>query len=121
MFSSIHGLDISLLPPCQQALKMHNLRANYHAMIWKQAHIAQPDFSEPSCYGWTKSDNGIVSINWCTDLFPQQLVDILYEKHTTNEEKRATDDDYQEEDAEEDQPGEKDSLNSDSNSSDEDE
>ena len=121
LLSSIHGLDISLLPPCQQALKMHSLRANYQAMIWKQADIAQPEISEPSCHGWTKSDNGILSINWCTDLFPQQLVDIMYDNQTTSEEKRATDDDYQEEDAEEDQSGEEDSLNSDSSSSDDDE
>ena len=67
LLSSIHGL----LPLCQQALKMYSLRANYQAMIWRQTDIAQPEISEPSCHGRTKSDNGILSINWCTDLFPQ--------------------------------------------------
>ena len=106
LLSSIHGLDISLLlPPCEQVLKMHSLRANYQATIWRQADIAQPEISEPFCHGWTKSDNGILSINLCTDLFSQQLVDILYDNQTNGEEKRATDDNYQEDDAEEDQTG----------------
>ena len=49
--SCVHGLDISLLPPCQQALRMHIMRANYQAHIWKQAHIGHPDIPNPSGHG----------------------------------------------------------------------
>ena len=49
--SYVHGLDISLLPPCQQALRMHIMRANYQAHIWKQAHTGHPDIPNPSGHG----------------------------------------------------------------------
>ena len=83
--SSLHGLDISLLPPCQQALKKHIMRANYQAMIWRQAYIAHPDIPHPSCHGWTMSANGVLCIDWCKDLVPQQLVDILHDYERTDE------------------------------------
>ena len=55
------------------------MRANYQAMIWRQAYIALPDIPQPSGYGWTLGANGVLSIDWCTDLVPQQLVDILHD------------------------------------------
>ena len=46
----------------------------------------------------TKSANGVLLIDWCTDLFPQQLVDILYENQTCNVEERGTEDDFEDDD-----------------------
>ena len=60
--SSNAGLDISLLPPCREALKNHTLIANYQAMIWKQADIAQPEIPDPVGNGWKQDTNGILSI-----------------------------------------------------------
>ena len=72
--SSIHGLDISLLSPCQQALRMHILRANYQAMIWRQADIPLPEIPEPLSHGWTKSANRVLSIDLCTDFLNSLLI-----------------------------------------------
>ena len=90
--SSIQGLDISLLPPCQQALRMHIMRANYQAMIWRQAYIALPDIPQPSGYGWTLGANGVLSIDWCTHLVPQQLVDILHDNKMSIDDDNEIDD-----------------------------
>ena len=81
--SCLEGLDVSLLPPCQQALRKHTLRANYQTMIWRHAHISHPDIPHPSGHGWTMNSDDILFIDWCTDPVPQQLVDIL---HTRTEE-----------------------------------
>ena len=86
--SSLRGRDISLLPPCRQALRMHCLRANYQAMIWRQADVPQPEIPDPSSHVWTKNTDGALSIYRCKDLFPKRLVDILYENQTANDEKR---------------------------------
>ena len=85
--SSLAGFDISLLPPCKEALKNHILRANYQSMIWKQADNAQPDIPDPVGYGWVQDTNGILSIEWCTDLLPQQLADIVFDTNTSFEDK----------------------------------
>ena len=56
--SCVKGLDISLLPHCQQALRKHILRANYQALIWRKADIAYPDIPHPSGHGWNLSEDG---------------------------------------------------------------
>ena len=99
---------------------MHILRANYQAMIWKQADIPQPEIPEPLSHGWTKSANGALSIDWCTDIFAQQLVDIfLYENQTCNVEERETEDDFEDDDVQKEQSEEENSSGSESSSSDE--
>ena len=37
MMTSYNGVDMTLLPPCRESLKMHVRRANYQALIWKKA------------------------------------------------------------------------------------
>ncbi|GFR82592.1 hypothetical protein ElyMa_002366700 [Elysia marginata] len=56
---------------------MHTLRANYQALIWKQADKIQPKISNPEFHCWKINDDGVLSIEWCKDLVPQQLADIL--------------------------------------------
>ena len=51
-------------------------------MIWKQADIAQPEIPDPVGIGWKQDTNGILSIEWCTDLLPQQLADIVFDTNT---------------------------------------
>ena len=80
LLSCVKGLDISLLPSCQQALRKHILHANYQALIWRKADIAYPDIHHPSGHGWNLSED-ILSIDWCEVPVPQQLVDILYDNN----------------------------------------
>ena len=56
---------------------MHILRANYQAMIWRQADILQPEIPEPLSHGWTKSAMGLY-----------QSTGVLYENQTCNVEER---------------------------------
>ena len=42
VLTSYNGVDMSLLPPCRESLKMHVRRANYQALIWKKADQATP-------------------------------------------------------------------------------
>ena len=55
----------------------------------------------------------------CTDLFPQQLVDILCENQTCNVEERETEDDFEDDDVQKEQSEEEDLSGSESSSSDE--
>lgn len=80
-----NGMDLSLLPPCRDALSMHTLRASYVAYTWKHAHIQYPEILNPTKFGWT-SDNGVdLKVQWnkC-DLMPQELIDVLEEPIDTD-------------------------------------
>lgn len=65
---------------------MYSIRANYQAMIWKQADIAQPDIPDLEGHGWKKDANDVLTIEWCEYLVPQQLADILTEEQSTEQE-----------------------------------
>ncbi|KAK3754241.1 hypothetical protein QZH41_020144 [Actinostola sp. cb2023] len=41
------------LPPCQDSLQKHILRANYQAAIWKMSLEDNPDIPSPDGMGWT--------------------------------------------------------------------
>ena len=76
--STFNGPDTSLLPPCEDALRMHYMRTNYQAMIWKNADTANPEIPAPEGHGWTFDSSGILTIDWSrSPVLPQQLVDIL--------------------------------------------
>ena len=104
--SNSQGIDMSVLPPCQQALKMHSFRANYQALTWRQADLAHSEIPDPLLHGWIKSAAGVLSIDWCKDWFPQQLVDIIYENGTHEDEaeteefgEETVEDSYEEQDS----------------------
>ena len=40
------------LPPCQDALKQHTMRANYQAAVWQFALVANPEVPSPEGRGW---------------------------------------------------------------------
>ena len=61
-FSAKRGQSQSL-PPCQDALRNHTMRANYPAAIWRQALDAYPEIPSPESYGWLVRD-GQLDINW---------------------------------------------------------
>jgi len=80
------GIDLSLLPPCQAALRKHCMRANYQTLIWRQAHIAYPTLPSPDGHGWVKDADGNLHIDWIEgDMIPQTLVDILEDADVEDE------------------------------------
>ena len=53
--------DLSLLPPCKQALKLHCKRANYVAKMWKSSFMHEVELGNIEDNGW--SDQGEISLN----------------------------------------------------------
>ena len=80
VLTSYNGVDISLLPPCRENLKMHVRRANinYQALIWKKADQATPSILGPDGHGWNTNVEGGLEICWTNaNLMPQELADII--------------------------------------------
>ena len=81
MFNSKHinhckVVDLSLLPPCQQVLNLHSLRANLIAKLWKSSLIADLSLPDYISYGWNEDFN----IFWLQKSFPDDLSSVLIEK-----------------------------------------
>ena len=65
MFCARRGeLESSQLPPCQDCLSMHALRANYQAAIWRQCLQSHPSVPSPKSYGWTTDKDDQLVIEW---------------------------------------------------------
>lgn len=80
--TSYNSVDISLLPPCRENLKMHVRRANINyqalALIWKKADQATPSILGPGGHGWNTNVEGGLEICWTNaNLMPQELADII--------------------------------------------
>ena len=76
--TSYNVVDMSLLPPCRESLKMHVRRANYQALIWKKANEATPSIPGPDGHGWNTNNEGELEICWTNgNLMPQELADII--------------------------------------------
>lgn len=63
-----HSDDV--LPPTQDTLKKHALRANYQAAIWRRSleqlqHLPNPVSHGPYDHGWKLAEDGTLSIDWC--------------------------------------------------------
>ena len=56
----------NILPPSQDPLKQHCLRANYVAGIWKRSLEPMPDIPSPIGYGWKENNDGQLSYLWMT-------------------------------------------------------
>lgn len=57
------GLDSHQLPPCTDCLKLHSLRANYQAAIWRRSLQASPVIPLPIGHGWIHEEDSLV-IKW---------------------------------------------------------
>ena len=78
VLTSYNSVDVSLLPPCQESLKMHVRRANYQALTWKKADQATPIIPGPDGHGWNTNIKGELEICWTnSNLMPQELADII--------------------------------------------
>ena len=66
-------IDLSLIPPCKSSLRLHILRKNVVASIWKNTHratINTPDATEGS---WNA--DGI--IEWIQEAFPKNITEFF--------------------------------------------
>ena len=66
-------VDSSQLPPCQDTLMLHAMRANYQACIWKRCLEQETDTPSPEGHGWMIEDGQIV-IDWMQRLPAPQVV-----------------------------------------------
>ena len=67
------AIDISLLPPCQSSLRLHILRSNIIAKIWKSSGERSINLPDLSTFGW----KGNLAIDWQRQAFPDELTDLL--------------------------------------------
>lgn len=57
-------VDSSQLPPCEDCLSMHILRANYQAAIWQRCLEPSPSVPSPKDCGWTTDADGNLVVEW---------------------------------------------------------
>ena len=70
-------VDSNQLPPCADCLKMHSLRANYQAAIWRRSLQSCPQVPSPVGHGWVEED-GNLSIKWMSgEPAPAVLLEFL--------------------------------------------
>jgi len=67
LFRAKNGdVESGQLPPCEDCLHMHALRANYQTAIWRRCLENTPSIPNPSDgHGWTDRD-GHLEISWMT-------------------------------------------------------
>jgi hypothetical protein len=89
LLSTYSGVDMSLLPPCRNSVRMHAVRANYQAFLWYNADKAIPNIPPPSGHGWNVADDKL-GIQWTEgDLMPQELVEVLMDESENSDEDEA--------------------------------
>ena len=66
-------IDMCSLPPCRSVLKLHSMRANYVAAVWKRS--TSPNIEMPliTSSGWF-SDG---SVMWIEDAYPIEIEDLF--------------------------------------------
>lgn len=52
------------LPPCEDTLTKHAMRANYQAGVCKRCLEKQPTIPDPEGHGWKKDETGILGLAW---------------------------------------------------------
>ena len=65
--------DMATLPPCSSVLRLHILRANMVAAVWKHSTSVIVELPDISICGWLVDGN----IQWVEDIFPSEIEDIL--------------------------------------------
>ncbi|KAJ8414129.1 hypothetical protein AAFF_G00067270 [Aldrovandia affinis] len=57
-------LESSQLPPCEDCLFMHAMRANYQAGIWRANLQQHPHVPSKVEHGWARNDDGQLTVEW---------------------------------------------------------
>eukprot|EP00794_Sanderia_malayensis_P002605 gene2605-biopygen2134 len=78
-------IDLSLLPPCKENLRLHILRANYVAMIFRQANGLMLQLDAPVDHGWNEAG----SVRWSDTCYPEDISELLLNQVEVNEELEA--------------------------------
>ena len=52
--------NVDTLPPTQDALSLHLMRAHYQTKVWKQSIVTHPQFPSPTSCGWHMKDGMLV-------------------------------------------------------------
>ena len=52
------------LPPCESVVRLHAMRANYQAYIWRQSLLQYQDEMDPTEHGWLIDIDGNLDIKW---------------------------------------------------------
>ena len=75
-------IDLSLLPPCETNLKLHIMRANYVASIFRNANRLILNLEEPINHGWDERGR----VMWSSICYPDDLSQLLinYEEDAEN-------------------------------------
>ena len=68
-------IDLSLLPPCQQTLRLHSLRCNFVVKIRENSDVCTSQEPPITNHGWT----GEREIQWIEKAFPDDIVQLLSE------------------------------------------
>ena len=66
-------IDLSLLPPCRESLKLHILQLCYVAKIWRSSVVARIEIPDPKDHGWTANEE----IRWISNAFPNEIEMVL--------------------------------------------
>jgi hypothetical protein len=73
-------VDLPLLLPCKQVLRLHAARANAIATMWKSSTIHEINLSGIINVGWYSD----MSIQWTENEFPEDLRDMLLDSDHDN-------------------------------------
>ena len=69
-------VDLANLPQCQSVLRLHSMRANTVAYIWRNSGSSQCEIPPLSECGWS-NDGQII---WIASAFPSDVEDLLFEE-----------------------------------------
>ena len=68
------SLDLCMLPPCLENLKLHMRRANYVARISNSANMLQMSLNSLLKHGW---DENLATV-WSNAVFPEDISDMFF-------------------------------------------
>ena len=74
--------DLSLLPPCEANLKLHIMRANYVAWMFRRAGQLVLDLENPTSHGWDESGHVV----WSSVCYPADVSELLFCKDASEDE-----------------------------------
>ena len=67
-----------MIPPCKSSLRLHILRTNFVASIWKNTHRATINTPHVTEHGW----NADGTIEWIQEAFPENITEFLMDEDT---------------------------------------
>ena len=73
------SVDSGQLPPCEDSLRQHALRANYQSAVWRRSLIPCPDVPRPQDgHGWYIEEGGQLDVQWITGTpAPQAILEFI--------------------------------------------